>query len=74
MELTPRFHLALDIIKFAVVNTSSEILQESEIQEKLAQSLSSLSSLFQDASENALILQTLYEILLFLPRHVGRLL
>lgn len=71
VDLAPQTHLALDVIKFAFVNTPFQPLQKPSFQQKVNETLCSLISSPQDTSQRPFLFQTLHDIFSLLPSNVS---
>lgn len=59
--------LALDVIKYAFIASSSTTLEESDVQEKINPTLLSLVSIFGNSSKDILLSRVLNHILITVP-------
>lgn len=69
--MAPQTHLALNVIKFAFVNTPFQTLQKLDVQQKLSETLSALITSPRATSQHPELFQALYDIFSLLPLSVS---
>ncbi|MCJ1265164.1 hypothetical protein MMC22_005039 [Lobaria immixta] len=70
VDFAPQDDLALDVIKFAFLNTPSEVLQKPDILRKVNETLSHMVSPYRSTAMHPQLFQALHEIFSLLPLSV----